>query len=250
MKTILRPTALALAGFCAVSFSSQAAAAEGEGWSWFVAPYIWAASISTDHKRDTPPTDISTDSNFKNVLSKLNGVFMIHAEGQGDQFGVLGDYLYLSLGDNHDFNRLKTDSDLKATLFDLAMVWSPGDERYSGFEVFGGLRYIDANFKLKFIPTDPVFPTVSVNPNESYSDFLIGARYKWNLSERWGLTIRVDGSFGQTDGTFNTAATFNYNMEHGAWLFGYRYMNAKLPTDISKTDLTLNGLQFGYAFKF
>lgn len=250
MRMNLRPTALALAGLCAVSFSSQAAAAEGDGWSWFVAPYLWAASISVDHKRDSPPSEIATDSDFKNILSKLNGAFMFHAEGQGDHVGLFADYLYLSLGDTHDFNLLKTDSDLNATLFDLAMVWSPADERFSGFEVFGGLRYIDVNFKLKFIPTDPTFPTVSVDPGESFNDFLIGARYKWDLSERWGLTVRVDGSFGDTDGTFNTAATFNYNMEHGAWLFGYRYMNADLPTAISSTDLTLNGLQIGYGFKF
>lgn len=250
MKMNLRPTALALAGLFAASLSSPATAAEGDGWSWVVAPYIWAASVSTDHKRDTPPSEVNGDSNFDDILSKLDGAFMIHAEGQGDHFGVFADYLFMSLGDSKDFNLLETESDLDASLFDLAMVWSPGGERFSGFEVFGGLRYIDVDLKVEFKPTNPEFPTVGVNPGESYNDFLIGARYKWDLSDRWGLTLRVDGSFGDTDGTFNTAATFNYNMEHGAWLFGYRYMNADLPTDDSSTDLTLHGPQFGYGFKF
>ena len=38
------------------------------------------------------------------------------------------------------------------------------------------------------------------------NDFMLGARYTWSLSERWGLTLRGDGSFGDTEGTWNTSA--------------------------------------------
>lgn len=250
MKMKLRPIAFALAGLCAASVSSHAVAAEGDAWSWVVAPYIWGASISTDHSRDVPPSESSSDSSFKNILDKLDGAFMLHVEGQGDHVGVFADYLYLSLGDSRSFNLLRTDSDLDATLFDLAMVWSPSGERFNGFEVFGGLRYIDVDLKIKFEPTNPEFPTLSVNPGESYSDFLLGFRYKWDFGNRWGMTVRADGSWGDTDGTFNTAATLSYAMKNGEWLFGYRYMNADLPTDVSNTDLTLHGPQFGYGFNF
>jgi hypothetical protein len=250
MKMILRPLATALAGLCVASFSSQAAAAEGDGWSWMVAPYIWAAGVSTNHKRDVPPSESSNSTNFKNIVDKIDGAFMLHAEGQGDHIGVFADYLYLGLGDKHDFDLLSTDSQLDATLFDLAMVWSPGDQRYTGFELFGGLRYINVDLSIDFKPNNPALPTVNVDPGETYNDFLLGFRYKWDLSDRWGLSIRVDGSTGDTDGTFNTAANFMYNTEHGAWVFGYRYMTADLPSKFSSTDLTMDGPQFGYAFKF
>lgn len=251
MKMKFRPTALALAGLCAASFSSQAAAAEGEGWSWFVAPYIWAATVGVDHKRLLPPNiDVDNNTNFSNLIDKIDGAFMIHAEGQGDQIGFFTDYLYLGLGDNHDFTRLSTDSQLDATLFELAMVWSPGDERFNGFELFGGLRYIDIDLSIKFNPTDPLFPTVRVDPGKSYSDFMLGFRYHWKLSDRWGMTYRMDGSWGQTDGTFNTSAMFNYNMKHGEWLFGYRYLSVNLGDNISSTDIVIHGPQFGYGFNF
>ena len=250
MKMNLRVIALALSGIYATSFSSQAAAAEDEGWSWFVAPYVWAASISTNHKRDVPPSDASSGTNFKNILDKLDGAFMIHAEGQGEHIGMFTDYLYLGLGDNHNFDHLRTRSQLDATLFELAMVWSPGDQRYTGFELFGGLRYVDIGLSIKFEPNDPAFPTLRVDPDKSYSDFMLGARYKWDLSDRWGLTVRTDGSWGETDGTYNLSAMFNYNMKNGEWLFGYRYLSIDVATDISNTDLTIHGPQIGYGFNF
>lgn len=252
MKMKLRPTALALAGLCAASFSSQATAAEGDGWNWVIAPYIWFAGVSTDHSRDVPPSSGSSESDFDDILDKLDGALMLHAEGQGDHFGLFGDLVFIGLGDSHEFDLLDTKSQLDATLFDAAMVWSPGDERFTGFELFGGLRYIDIDLDVKFIPNDPDLPTIEVNPGQSYSDFLLGARYNAKLSDRWGLTLRADGSFGETDGTWNTSAVFDYKMKHGAWVFGYRYFNADLASenDNVNTDITVHGPEVGYAFKF
>ncbi len=51
------------------------------------------------------------------------------------------------------------DADLDMTAMDLAMVWSPGPERMTGFEVFGGLRYIDTKFHLVIDPAPPGPPT-------------------------------------------------------------------------------------------
>lgn len=252
MKMKLRPTALALAGLCAASLSSPAAASEGEGWSWAIAPYIWFASIGTDHKRDVPPSEGSNDTSFDDILDKLDGVLMLHAEGQGDHVGVFGDLVFIGLGDSKDFTNLRTKSQFDATLFDAAVVWSPGDERFTGFELFGGLRYIDLDMSVKFTPNNPDLPTVEVDPSESYSDFLIGGRYTAKLSDRWGLTMRLDGSFGETDGSFNTSAVFDYKMKHGAWVFGYRYFDVELSSenDNVKTNITVHGPEVGYAFRF
>lgn len=252
MKMNFRPTALALAAVCAASFSSQAAAAEGDPWSWAIAPYIWFAGISVDHARDVPPSSSSSDSTFKDILDKLDGALMLHAEGQGDNIGVFGDLVFIGVSGKKDYDLLSTKTDLDATLFDMAMVWSPGDERFTGFELFGGLRYIDLDLSVDFNPTNPDLPTVGVDPGQSYSDFLIGARYNTKLSDRWGLTLRADGSFGETDGTWNMSGVFDYKMKHGAWVFGYRYFNADLASenDNVNTDITVHGPEVGYAFTF
>ena len=72
----------------------------------------------------------------------------------------------------------------------------------------------------------------------------------WALSDRWGLTLRGDGSTGGTDGTWNASAVAQYQTQHGAWLLGYRYMSMKLATDDNDIKITMNGPMVGYGFKF
>ncbi len=231
--------------------SSQVFAADGEDWEWVVAPYLWAVSFDTDLERTQPPAGgISSDSEFEDVLDKLDGVFQVHLEGQQDEWGLFTDFTYLGLSDSADHPRFHTESDLDARLFELAGVWSPGAGRYQGLDVFAGLRYIDVDLAVQFDPVNPLFNTTAFDGSESINDFMIGARYTWPLSDRWGVTVRGDTSFGDTEGTWNTSAVVNYRMTHGAWLFGYRYLSVELESADSKTDLTLSGPMVGYGFTF
>lgn len=230
--------------------SSPVHAAEGEGWDWMVAPYLWAASIDADLETGSPPSPAGSDRDFGDVLDELDGVFQIRAEGQGDQFGVFTDFIYLGLADSRDFSRFATESDLDARLFDLAAVWAPGAERFRGFEVFAGLRYIDLDFTLQLDPVNPLFDNATVDVAESYSDFLLGARYTWAMSERWGLTVRGDGSFGGTEGTWDASAMAQYRMKRGAWFLGYRYLNAEIATEDATVNVTMSGPLVGYGFMF
>ena len=110
------------------SFSSHAA--EGDDWEWMIAPYLWAPSISTDLRTNEPPAE--TDTSFPDIIDKIDGALLIHAEGQGEQFGMFADYIFLGLEDDKDFTRIRTQSDLDTQLFELAAVWSPDAGRYSG----------------------------------------------------------------------------------------------------------------------
>lgn len=251
MNNIKRTTRIATlclaAPFCLPSIAS---AAEGEGWDWMVAPYGWAAGVSTDLSTDVPPSSSSSDSDFDDIVDKIDGAFQIHAEGQGDDFGVFADFTFLGLADENNHPRFRTASDLDTRLFEIAAVWSPGEERFNGVEVFAGLRYIDVDLTAELEPLNPAFPTVRVDGGESFSDFMLGARYTWALSERWGLTLRGDGSFGETEGTWNASGVLQYRMKRGAWLVGYRYLDAEFETGNTSTGIVMSGPMFGYGFKF
>jgi hypothetical protein len=78
---------------------------------------------------------------------------------------------------------------------------------------------------------------------------MLGARYTW-ASDRWGLTLRGDGSFGGTEGTWNASAIGQYRTGNGAWLFGYRYLSVELDNGPSQTELTVMGPIVGYGFIF
>jgi hypothetical protein len=238
--------ALSAAGFC-----PMAQAADGDGWQWMVAPYVWGVGFNTDLERTEPPTGgISNDRNFDGVLDKFDGAFQVHVEGQAEHWGMLADFTYLGLSDDQDFERFHTESDLDGRLFDLAAVWSPGDDRYNGWDVFAGLRYIDVDLTVGFDPVNPSFDNSSFKSGESFNDFLVGGRYTWTMSDRWAFTLRGDTSFGDTDGTWNASATAAYKTDIGAWLFGYRYMDAKTTSGDNDINIVMYGPMIGYGFVF
>ncbi|WP_206860573.1 hypothetical protein [Lysobacter changpingensis] len=248
MSRLSKHPAAAVAALCILCASFPSRAAQDEEWEWMVAPYLWAASIGTDLRTGQPPAE--TDTSFSDIVDKIDGAFQVHAEGQGERFGIFADYIFLGLEDDKDFTRIRTQSDLDSQLFELAAVWSPGEGRYRGLDVFGGLRYVDVDLKVRFDPVNPVFVPSERNIDKSYSDFMLGARYTWALSDRWGLTLRGDGSFGDTEGTWNASAFAQYRVKHGAWLFGYRYLSVEVETGNSSTDITLNGPVVGFGFVF
>jgi len=77
------------------------------------------------------------------------------------------------------------------------------------------------------------------------------ARATAQLSDRWGLMLRGDGSFGDSEGGYNASAIFQYHTGGGLWALGYRYMSVELGTGSGESlDLTLSGPIVGYVFKF
>ena len=208
MNTILKTTRIAALCIAApLCFSSAANAAEGEGWDWMVAPYVWAASIGTDLETRTPPSAASTDTDFGDIVDKIDGAFQIHAEGQGEQLG-----------------RVRR----------LHLPWPGRQQRSPALPYRIRPRYAAVRAGRGLEPGRGTFPRrgcvrrtalhrhgpdgaarsrrtrrstdVSVDGGDTFNDFMLGARYTWALSDRWGLTLRGDGSFGDTEGTWNASA--------------------------------------------
>lgn len=247
MKRYARITPVAVA----LLIPCGAAGAQGR-WDWIVAPYVWAVDISTD--LETPPPAsavVSRRLSFGDVVDKLDGAFQMHAEGQGEHFGLFADFTYLGLSQDATRRIFQADSDLDTRLFEAAAVWSPGGQRFTGAEVFAGLRYLDLDIASTITPTGPLgVPQFRVELDESFNDFMFGARYTWAFGGRWGLTLRADGSWGDTDGTWNTSIVANYKMKSGAWYFGYRYLDVDAQARSVSTDLVIKGPAIGYGFAF
>ena len=70
--------------------------------------------------------------------------------------------VYMSVSDSRSIGPASVRGELDMTLMDLAMVWSPTAERFTGPEVFGGLRYLSIDFGLRATLDPP--PTVNVGP--------------------------------------------------------------------------------------
>ena len=231
-------------------FAGVPIGAAAEDWDWSLAPYAWLPAIGSNISIDVPPIDLGGTSQVSEWAPKLGFTIPLHLEGQGDEWGLLSDILYLPLSEDHGNRFFKTDTSFDAGIFELAAVWSPGPVRHEGFEAIGGLRYLWASLDLKLIPNDPALPSGKVSIDKSYADFMLGARYIAKLSDRWELTLRGDGSWGSSDGTYGAQANFLYNTDSGAWFLGYRYLKLNFSSDRNEVDVKLYGPQIGYAFKF
>jgi hypothetical protein len=241
--------ALVAAALLAAAPVHSAQAAEESGWVWVNAPYLWMSSVTTDLREDAPP--VGSTTTFSDVISKLDWAMQLHVEGQGNRFGVFGDVTYLALSDNREFAGVDTNASMDTTLVEVAGVWNVSPERYEGLDVFAGLRHIVADVSVDFDPTAPALPDATVGIDQSLSDFMVGVRYTAPLSERWKLMTRLDGSWGDTDGTVNASILLAYETaKKGSWVFGYRYMDLELGNGERDVDVTMHGPMVAYAFGF
>lgn len=115
---------------------------------------------------------------------------------------------------------------------------------------YGGLRHLQVDFDAGITPVNPLIPAHSAGGDESYSDFMLGARYATAFSDRWGMTLSGDGSWGDTEGTWNASVLFNCRVSMGAWIFGWRHMEIELQPNEQSVDLALDGPIAGSGFKF
>jgi hypothetical protein len=225
-------------------------AADSGGWDWSITPYAWLPAVGTDIHIDVPPIDTGGTKQFSAIRPKLGFTIPLHLEGQGDDWGLLSDLLYLPVSSTRSGEFIHTDTSLDAGIFELAAVWSPGPDRHEGFEAIGGLRYLWASIDFKLIPNNPDLPSAKISPSTEYPDLMLGARYTAKLSDRWALTLRADGSWGSTDGTYGADAVFTYATSNGGWVLGYRYLSAKFSDADREFNMKMYGPEVGYAFNF
>lgn len=239
--------ALALLALAIVP-SANVQASEGDGWKWVSAPYLWMSSIKNDLNEDSEP--VPSETQFSDVISKLDMAFQGHFEGQGERFGAFLDVTYIALSDDRKGNIYSTEAALDTTMTEVAAVWNVEPARYEGLDVFAGVRHINADLSVDFDPVNggPIFPSVSVGFDQSYSDFMLGARYTAQLSDKWNLITRVDGSWGDTDGVFNTSVMVGRKFEKGTLILGYRYMDIELGENGQSVDVTMQGPLLAFAF--
>ena len=237
-----------LAAFCgalALSVSTGAARAESSGMDWLGVVYLWGADIQVD------AGDRSVDASFSDIIDTLEMGFMGHVEAQGDTFGGFVDVVYMSVSDSRAIGPVSARGELDMALMDVAIVWNPSPERYTGFDVYGGFRYIGVDFDLRATLTPPPDPTFRTGIDTSYTDFLIGGRYVAPINDRWRLVFSGDLSGGDTEGSWSLAGYGVYRNGPHRFYAGYRHLEAEVKGNAGRTvDQTFSGPAVGYGFAF
>lgn len=233
----------ALCGAVALATGSGAARADSSGMDWLGVLYVWGADIGVDYR------DRSVDASFSDVVDKLDMGFMGHVEAQGDGFGGFVDVVYMSVSDGRTVGPLSARGELDMTLMDLAMVWSPSAERYTGLEAFGGIRYLSTDADVRLTP--PAGPPVTAGIDNSYTDFLVGGRYAAPINENWRLIFSGDLSAGDSEGTWSLAGYGVYRNGRHRFYAGYRHLEAEIEArNTERVDMSFSGPVVGYGFAF
>ncbi|MCE3003937.1 MAG: hypothetical protein LW860_14735 [Xanthomonadaceae bacterium] len=244
LPALVLPLLLSLA--LPAAAQGAASAQDPDGWSWVVVPYLWATSVETDLRDGASPP--GTDSAFSDIVSKIDMALQLHVEAQGDRFGAFADVTYLALSDESSFANATSDASLDVAMIELAGVWNLAPEHYDGLDLFAGIRHIANEAEIRIDPADPAIPAFEPGLDIGLTDFMLGARYSSNWSERWGTTLRIDGAGGDTEGAINASALLRYRVGNGSWIFGYRYMQVELGEDERTLDLTLSGPVVAFSF--
>jgi hypothetical protein len=228
----------------ALMLGSTSARADGD-MDWLGIVYLWGSGITIDAEDQTVGVD------FKDLIDDLEMSFMGHVEAQGDTFGGFVDVLFVGVGDNESRTNFDINTDNDTTTMDLALVWSPGPERMTGFELYGGLRYVDNDFHIVADPVPPALPTLEGGIDKNYTDVLFGARYITPISDHWRLTFMGDISGGDTEGTFSIGAYAGYRTGQHHFYGGYKHFEMDLESggggDLTVT-MTGPVIAYGYSF--
>ena len=239
-----RPISAGLGAF-ALLLGSGAACADSSDFDWLGIAYLWAPEIGADIR------DRGVDIAFSDVIDKLETGFLGHVEAQGDDLGGFVDVVFMGVGDNVSRPLADLNADLDMTLMDLALVWSPAAERFSGVEAFGGLRYLSADFDLVVDPLPPALPTIETGIDKGYTDVLLGARYAAPINDQWRLLFSVDLSGGDSEGSWRVAGFGVYRSGPHRLYAGYRHLDAEIEArGDERLTLTFSGPAIGYGFAF
>src|SRR5688572_26103072 len=155
----------------ALALAAGSARADSADLDWLGIVYLWAADIGIDTR------DRRVNVDFSDVVDKLEMAFQGHVEAQADDFGGFVDVVFMGVGDNSSRPLVDINTDFDMTAMDPALVWSPGPERMTGIELYGGLRYIDMDLGVVIDPVSPGPADIRTGIDKSYTDFLAGARY-------------------------------------------------------------------------
>ncbi|TFH50527.1 MAG: hypothetical protein E4H01_02145 [Lysobacterales bacterium] len=113
------------------------------------------------------------------------------------------------------------------------------------------MRYTSLDDRYDFLLGED--PVVTRRSSVDYYDALVGIRYRFDFSDRWGLLTRADASFGDSEGTWLVQGLLAYTVgkrEQNRILFGYQFKKAEFKDGGLSKEFTNAGPMAGFNFRF
>ncbi len=201
-------------------------------WQFATLGYGWFAGAHGETDVIGPLAPIGLDLPFLTILKGLKFAFMGAAEAKHDRFTILGDLMFVNLGDskgidirNRDFLDAKLNS--KTTLVTLLGGYQLVDDPAAKLDLLAGGRVnlFDTTLEL----TGPE-RSAEGRVKQTWFDPLIGMRMIYPLKGRFSLSLYGDiGGFGiGSDLTWQAFGAVDYQINHRMSIgAGWRHYKVK-----------------------
>lgn len=252
MNRYLKQTLLALALSSVNLMGAQAQAAEPDPDAWLhsVSIYAWLPTVDGTLKYqrdngDSMPIDASQ------ILDALNMTVMGTYEGRRDKLFILGDFVYLDLGQNKDRDVLgysRVEMNLNGWQLGLYGGYNLSQsERYS-FEPLAGLRYLSIDTETNLFSN--LLPDLSLNQKVDLLDGIVGFRGRISLNENWFIPYHADVGTGESDLTWQVMTGAGYRADWGDILLVYRHLQWDQGDDELLQNLSFSGPAVAFKYHF
>ena len=113
----------------------------------------------------------------------------------------------------------------------------------SPYEVGADVRYTDLRQDVH------VGPLPGLHSDDTLTDGIAIGRATWPLNDRWRFALYADAGAGDSQFTWQSAATFFYSFDRGALGMGYRVLDYDIGGS-HDSNIQLSSLTFGADFRF
>jgi hypothetical protein len=234
---------LALMFICPLAYAEDSS--DTKAWEFSLAPfYLWAVNMEGDVriKNVAAPVDLE----FGDIFDSLEGFFTAHFEGWWRQkWGFLFDVSYIDISDSQATPAVTVDVDLQSVMTEFV-----GFYRFTkgphALEPLAGIRYtsLEVDVEGAILGIIP-FKT---GEDEGWVDPIIGARYKYNVNEKWSVALRGDiGGFSiGSDFTWNVAGLIHFQpWKHVGFAGGYRALDVDYESGSGLSKFEYDVLMYG-----
>ena len=231
----------------------QPAPAESSGWTFRLAPYVWAQWLDGTVGINGMNTDVNIG--FDRIIKNLDFALMGVIEARYDRWALNADMTYaeLSAKGQTPLGVLFNEAQFKQQQFlgNYTLGYSLVKRSGETLDIYAGARVNYIRMKLTFAGT--VLPTSIVSGSETWVDPIVGARYRRQLGEKFFVQAGGDiGGFGANSRfTWSALALLGYNLGANTSVgLGYRALGTDYHRAGFKYDMIAHGPILGIEFRF
>ena len=258
---------LKLAAAVSLLLGTAAAHAADNDWQFRASIYGYIPNISGETNFVAGASEI--DIAAEDLIENAEFVGMASFEVQRGHWGAFVDYIYMDVGDSVSGATslgagaialppgLTADASLEveAQVLTMAANYRALESSQSSFDVFAGMRLLDANselgwrFNVDLSPFGGPPQSGSSETGDNKIDLIAGVkgRYTFGAERRWFVPYYLDAGGGDSDRTWQAALGIGYSMKRGEVFAAYRHLDYDFGNAGPIANLEFDGPAIGLA---